>query len=44
MKLKVMPKITIRNPVALSPLLKKGGIHTSETAQHKKFRKDAKFF
>ena len=35
-----------RNYLALDPLLKKGGIHTSETAQaqHKKFRKDAKFF
>ena len=46
MKLKDMPKIKARNPVALSPLVKKGGIHTSETAQaqHKKFRKDAKFF
>jgi hypothetical protein len=44
MKLKPMPKIKIRNPVALSPLLQKGGIHESEKAQaqHRKSRKDAK--
>lgn len=46
MKLKTMPKIKVRNPVALSPLLKKGGIHESEKpqAQHRKERKDAKKF
>ena len=39
-----MPKIKVRNHVALSPLLKKGGIHESEKtkAQHRKARQNAK--
>ncbi|MCH7310366.1 hypothetical protein [Acinetobacter sp. ANC 4805] len=46
MKLKKMPKIKVRNPVALSPLLQKGGVHESEKpkAQHRKARKEAKEF
>lgn len=46
MKLKDMSKIKARNPVALSPLLHKGGIHESEKpkAQHRKERKDTKKF
>ena len=44
MKLKKMPTIKVRNPVALSPLLQKGGIHESEKpkAQHRKSRKESK--
>ena len=44
MKLKDMPKIKARNPVALSPLLHKGGIHESEKqkAQHRKQHKETK--
>jgi hypothetical protein len=44
MKLKNMPKIKARNPVALSPLLQKGGIHDSEKpkAQHRRDRKAMK--
>ena len=44
MKLKNMPKIKVRNHVALSPLLQKGGVHESEKpkAQHRKTRKDTK--
>ncbi len=41
MKLKAMPKIKLRNPVALSPLLHKGGVHESEKpkATHRRERK-----
>ncbi|WP_278395687.1 hypothetical protein [Acinetobacter venetianus] len=44
MKLKEMPKIKARNPVAVSPLLIKGGIHESEKprAQHRRDRQQAK--
>lgn len=44
MKLKEMPKIKARNPVAVSPLLKNGGIHESEKprAQHRRNRQQAK--
>ena len=44
MKLKEMPKFKARNPVAVSPLLKKGGIHESEKprAQHRRDRQQAK--
>ncbi|WP_312100771.1 hypothetical protein [Acinetobacter venetianus] len=44
MKLKEMPKIKARNPVAVSPLLKKGGIHESEKprAQYRRDRQQAK--
>jgi hypothetical protein len=44
MKIKAMPKIKVRNPVALSPLLKKGGIHETEKprAQHRRDRQQAK--
>ncbi|WP_165593484.1 hypothetical protein [Acinetobacter venetianus] len=44
MKLKEMPKIKARNSVAVSPLLKKGGIHESEKprAQHRRDRQQAK--
>lgn len=44
MKLKEMPKIKARNPVAVSPFLKKGGIHESEKprAQHRRDRQQAK--
>ncbi|ENU79929.1 hypothetical protein F975_02266 [Acinetobacter sp. ANC 3789] len=44
MKLKTMPKIKARNPVALSPLLHKGGIHESEKpkAEHRRMRKAMK--
>ncbi|ENX36444.1 hypothetical protein F889_00152 [Acinetobacter colistiniresistens] len=44
MKLKEMPKIKVRNPVALSPLLQKGGVHETEKprAQHRRARQDAK--
>lgn len=40
MKLKAMPKIKVRNPVALSLLLQKGGIHETEKphAQHRRDR------
>ncbi len=44
MKIKVMSKIKVRNQVALSPLLHKGGIHETEKprAQHRRDRQDAK--
>lgn len=44
MKLKTMPKIKARNPVALSPLLHKGGVHETEKprAQHRRDRQAAK--
>ena len=44
MKLKEMPKIKVRNPVALSPLLHKGGIHETEKprAQHRRERQNSK--
>ena len=44
MKIKAMPKIKVRNPVALSPLLKKGGIHETEKprAQHRRNRQQIK--
>ncbi|MFC3172051.1 hypothetical protein ACFOGQ_14560 [Acinetobacter vivianii] len=43
MKLKEMPKIKVRNPVALSPLLHKGGVHETEPrAQHRRDRQNAK--
>ncbi|MCG2573087.1 MULTISPECIES: hypothetical protein [Acinetobacter] len=44
MKLKNMPKIKARNPVALSPLLHKSGLHDSEKpkAQHRRDRKAMK--
>lgn len=44
MKIKAMPKIKVRNPVALSPLLKKGGIHETEKprAQHRHDRQQTK--
>ena len=44
MKLKQMPKIKARNPVALSPLLHKGGIHATEKprAQHRRERQNTK--
>jgi len=44
MKLKEMPKIKARNPIAVSPLLKKDGIHESEKprAQHRRDRQQAK--
>ena len=42
--LKEMPKIKVRNPVALSPLLQKGGIHETEKprAQHRRDRQQTK--
>ncbi len=45
MKLKNMPKIKARNPVALSPLLHKSGLHDSEKpkAQHRCDRKAMKY-
>lgn len=44
MKLKKMPKIKARNPVALSPLLHKSGMHEAEKpkAQHRRDRKHSK--
>lgn len=44
MKIKAMPKIKVRNPVALSPLLKKGGIHETEKprARHRRDRQQTK--
>ncbi|MGN5763690.1 hypothetical protein ACNQO6_04985 [Acinetobacter calcoaceticus] len=44
MKLKPMPQIKVRNPVALSPLLHKGGVHETEKprAQHRRDRQAAK--
>lgn len=44
MKLKAMPKIKVRNPVALSPLLQKGGVHETEKpkAVHRRERKQQK--
>ncbi|MDU6100224.1 MAG: hypothetical protein E6657_05475 [Acinetobacter sp.] len=38
MKIKEMPKIKVRNQVALSPLLHKGGMHETEKprAQHRR--------
>ena len=44
MKLKAMPKIRVRNPVALSPLLKIGGTHETEKprAQHRRERQNTK--
>lgn len=44
MKLKEMPKIKVRNPVALSPLLHKGGVHETEKprAQYRRDRQNAK--
>ena len=44
MKLKNMPKIKARNPVALSPLLHKSGLHDSEKpkVQHRRDRKAMK--
>ncbi|MCU4640680.1 hypothetical protein [Acinetobacter courvalinii] len=44
MKLKAMPKIKARNPVALSPLLHKGSVHETEKprAQHRRDRQEAK--
>jgi len=44
MKIKEMPKIKVRNHVALSPLLQKGGMHETEKprAQHRRDRQDTK--
>lgn len=44
MKIKEMSKIKVRNQVALSHLLHKGGIHETEKprAQHRRDRQDAK--
>lgn len=44
MKLKQMPSIKVRNPIALSPLLHKGGIHETEKpkAVHRRERKTSK--
>lgn len=44
MKLKKLPKIKVRNHVALSPLLQKGGMHDAQKpkVQHKRDRKQAK--
>ena len=44
MKLKKMPKIKARNPVALSPLLHKSGMHETEKpeAMHRRERKQSK--
>lgn len=44
MKLKAMPKVKVRNPVALSPLLQKGGIYETEKprAQHRRDRQQTK--
>ncbi|MFU0501368.1 hypothetical protein ACMZ5D_11810, partial [Acinetobacter baumannii] len=44
MKIKEMPKIKVRNQVALSPLLHKGGMHETEKprAQHRRNRQDTK--
>lgn len=44
MKLKALPTIKVRNHVALSPLLKKGGVHETEKpkAIHKRNRQKTK--
>ena len=44
MKIKEMPKIKVRNQVALSHLLHKGGMHETEKprAQHRRNRQDTK--
>ncbi|WP_171194742.1 hypothetical protein [Acinetobacter sp. A47] len=44
MKLRPMPKIKLRNPVALSPLLHKGGVHETEQprARHRRDRQQAR--
>ena len=44
MKLKAMPKIKVRNPVVLSPLLQKGGVHEADQPKvaHKRERKASK--
>ncbi|MBJ9722681.1 hypothetical protein I5515_12795 [Acinetobacter calcoaceticus] len=44
MKIKDMSKIKLRNQVALSPLLQKGGMHETEKprAQHRKDRQDTR--
>lgn len=44
MKIKEMPKIKVRNQVALSLLLHKGGMHETEKprAQHRRNRQDTK--
>lgn len=44
MKLKAMPKIKVRNPVALSPLLHKGGVYETEKPHtiHRRERKQHK--
>lgn len=44
MKIKEMSKIKVRNLIALSPLLQKGGMHETEKprAQHRRDRQDAK--
>lgn len=44
MKLKKMPKIKARNPVALSPLLHKGGVFETDKPQavHRRERKQQK--
>lgn len=44
MKLKTLPKIKVRNHVALSPLLKKGGVFETEKpkAVHRRERKQTK--
>lgn len=44
MKLREMTKIKVRNPVALSPLLHKGGVHETEKPQavHRRNRKASK--
>ncbi|MCU4414175.1 hypothetical protein KTH71_09005 [Acinetobacter sp. WU_MDCI_Axc73] len=44
MKLSKLPKIKVRNQVALSPLLHKGGMHETEKpkAQHRRERQQTK--
>ena len=44
MKLKKQSKIKVRNRVALSPLMQKGGMHETEKpkAQHRRSRKESK--
>ena len=44
MKLVKLPKVKVRNQVALSPLLHKGGLHETEKpkAQHRRERKQAR--
>ncbi|MFB2537683.1 MULTISPECIES: hypothetical protein [unclassified Acinetobacter] len=44
MKLKTLPKIKVRNHVALSPLLKKGGVFATEQpkAVHRRQRQQSK--